>query len=648
VPRERLHGAENPVSARHRLKDLSELRDMSESRRGTARRAFIPLPLGRVRPLGWLKEQLEIQRDGLFGRLEEVWQRPGPENGRLGGKGDGGEIVPCYLDGIVPLAYLLDDSGLKKKVRKWMDRILNNSDGNGLPGPETGRPGRWWPGAVMLKALAQYAEASGDERVEPAMAAYLMNMYKNLPETPLGEQGKFRWGEYLVSIIWLSDRMTCPVLTRLALVLRKQGYDWVDHFRYFRIEGAVRENPNMASQAVNHAMAAKYPALWSLFSGRAGDGKASDTAVAMLDRFHGCATGLFTGDGHLAGKNPSRGTELCAVVEYMYSLEVLSSLLGEAAYADRLESLCYNNLPAAFTADMRACQCVQQANQVLCSIDERAWTSGGDANVFGPGLNHPCCTADFGQGWPKFVSHAWMGIPGGGLAAVALGPSEVNVEIGGVRVAVKETTGYPFTGEIEFEVKTSSAVSFPLAVRVPGWAVGAEISLNGETPRPVVPGRYHILTRTWRKKERVVLVLPMRVRISRRYNDSVAVHRGPLTFALKIESEWRRVRGKKPAADYEVYPRSKWNYALVVEPGGETPLFGVEEKAVKMPCFSGEKAPVVLTAKAREVPFWRMEGVSAAPPPPGLVATSAPVEEVRLVPYGSAKLRITEFPVTGI
>jgi len=623
------------------------MKNISKQGNATTRRAFVPLPLGSVRPLGWLKEQLEIQRDGLSGRLEEIWPRLGPDNGWLGGKGDHGEVAPCWLDGVVPLAYLLDDSGLKKKVRKWMDRILNNRGEDGRLGPETERPDGWWPRAVMLKALAQYAEASGDERVKPAMAAYLMHMYKTLPENPLGEQGKFRWGEYLVSILWLCDRMTCPVLTRLALTLRKQGYDWMDHFRYFRIEDTVRENPNPASEAVNHAMAVKYPALWSLFSGDAAEGKVSDTAVAMLDRFHGCATGLFTGDRHLAGKNPSRGTELCALVEYMYSLEVLSSLLGEAAYADRLESLCYNNLPAAFTADMEALQCVQQANQVLCSIDERAWTSGDDANIFGTGLDHPCCAADFSQGWPKFVAHAWMGLPGGGLAAVALGPSEVNVEIGGARVTVKETTGYPFSGGIEFEVKTSSAVSFPLAIRVPGWAAGAEISLNGETPHPVVPGRYHVLTRTWRKKEKVVLILPMRVRISRRYNDSVSVHRGPLAFALEMESEWRRVGGRKPAADYEVYPRSKWNYALVVEPGREAPLFGVEERTVKMPCFSEKKAPVVLTAKAREVPFWGMEGASAAPPPAAPAAASPPVEEVRLIPYGSAKLRITEFPVTG-
>jgi hypothetical protein len=138
----------------------------------------------------------------------------------------------------------------------------------------------------------------------------------------------------------------------------------------------------------------------------------------------------------------------------------------------------------------------------------------------------------------------------------------------------------------------------------------------------------------------------MKPRVSRWYNDAVAVHRGPLTFSLRIGSMWNRVKGEAPACDYEVTPTSPWNYALAIDPANPQKSLTVEETGVKMPCFVELKAPVVMTAKARKVPAWGMDGASAAPPPKSPVTSSEPVEEVQLIPYACAKLRITEFPVT--
>ena len=128
--------------------------------------------------------------------------------------------------------------------------------------------------------------------------------------------------------------------------------------------------------------------------------------------------------------------------------------------------------------------------------------------------------------------------------------------------------------------------------------------------------------------------------------DVVAVHRGALTYSLRIGSRWKQIGGTAPAADYEVRPTSPWNYALIIDTEQPEKSLTVEEKSVKMPCFSEIKAPVVITAQARQVPDWGMEGASAAPPPKSPVTSSKPVENVELIPYGAAKLRITEFPVT--
>ncbi|MCS7059594.1 MAG: hypothetical protein NZM14_00365 [Thermoflexales bacterium] len=68
--------------------------------------AFSPIPLGSIRPAGWLLNQLSIQADGLSGHLDEFWPDVA-QSGWIGGEAEGWERGPYWLDGLVPLAYLL-------------------------------------------------------------------------------------------------------------------------------------------------------------------------------------------------------------------------------------------------------------------------------------------------------------------------------------------------------------------------------------------------------------------------------------------------------------------------------------------------------------------------------------------------------------
>ena len=68
--------------------------------------SYAELPLGAIRPEGWLKEQLKRQADGLTGHLDEIYPEVmGPDNAWLGGEGDAWERGPYWLDGLLPLAY---------------------------------------------------------------------------------------------------------------------------------------------------------------------------------------------------------------------------------------------------------------------------------------------------------------------------------------------------------------------------------------------------------------------------------------------------------------------------------------------------------------------------------------------------------------
>src|SRR5690349_7758292 len=80
------------------------------------RAQFKEIPLGSIKPKGWLLHQLQIMRNGTTGHLDEVYNKLKNDNGWLGGTGDGWEETPYWLDGATPLAFLLNDSELKKKV----------------------------------------------------------------------------------------------------------------------------------------------------------------------------------------------------------------------------------------------------------------------------------------------------------------------------------------------------------------------------------------------------------------------------------------------------------------------------------------------------------------------------------------------------
>ncbi|NLD73547.1 MAG: hypothetical protein GX649_12625 [Chloroflexi bacterium] len=614
--------------------------------------ALEPLPLGAIHPLGWLRRQLEIQRDGLSGHLDEFWPDVAA-SGWIGGDAEGWERGPYWLDGVVPLAYLLDDEALLNKVHRWMDHILAHQHPDGWLGPirDTSRGEKYgaydpWPVFVALKAMTQYQEATGDERIIPAMERFFRRLEGLLAEQPLYSWGQHRWADLVLSIHWLYARTGEEGLLALAETARAQGFDWRAHYARFPYTERTRpEERNLVSHVVNNAMAIKTAGVWYRQSHEEADRQGPYTAIEVLDGYHGQVTGVFSGDEHLAGRDPSQGTELCAVNEYLYSLEVLLATLGDPALADRLERIAFNALPATFSPDMWAHQYDQQANQPMCAVtgEERVYTSNGpDANIYGLEPNFGCCTANLSQGWPKFAASLWMRTPDGGLAAVAHAPSKVHTKVDGVAVAVASETGYPFRESLTITVRPEGPVRFPLYIRIPAWAEGAQVDGADATP-----GGFHRLERTWEGETQVQVTLPMRPQVERRYRGAASIVRGPLVYALEIGEEWRQIGGEPPHADWEVHPTTPWNYALRLDP--EDPADSVAFCAGRIGDvpFSPAGAPLRAQVQGRRVPDWRIERHAAGPLPPSPVRSEEPLETLTLLPYGCTNLRIAEFPVLG-
>ena len=632
--------------------------------------AATPLPLGEIKPAGWLKRQLQIQASGLGGHLDEFWPDVA-QSSWIGGKAEGWERGPYWLDGFIPLAIELDDAALKARAQKWVDYILVHQCDDGWLGPLAGNPDPAsrlsqydiWPRFVLLKALTQWQEATGDPRIVQALTRFLHCADALLDQKPLDEWARARWADFSLSIYWLYDRTREPWLLDLAAKVHAQGLDWsglaqdfpyrekttqraLEHYREAAHGKWINDQFN-GTHGVNVGMGLKAPAVWSRQSTAKSDAAASLQLLRALDQFHGQPTGIFSCDEHLAGLNPSQGSELCTVVETMFSLETMLQTTPEVALADRLEMIAFNALPGTFSDDMWAHQYDQQANQVICKISDPHIYSdnGAEANLFGLEPNFGCCLANFHQGWPKLASHLWMKSEAGDLMAMAYAPCDVRTQIGGSDVQIHVQTDYPFDSILDITVTASAPAKFPIDLRIPTWAQGATVSVAEGKPKLIAPGTFHRLERRWSGSTSIKLILPMPVRTQPQFNGSVAVYRGPLVFSLNLKPAWNKLRDRAPTADWELSPTLPWNFGLQLNNHAPNLGFAISNQPLSATPFSGDSPPIRLLGLAREIPSWNMVSNAAAPPPISPIESSEPVETVELIPYGCAKLRLTDFPV---
>jgi uncharacterized protein len=640
---------------------------------------FTELPLGTVLPAGWLLRQLQIMRDGTTGHLDEVYDKLKNSNGWLGGTGDGWEETPYWLDGAVPLAYLLDDKALKEKVLRYINWTLDHQRPSGYFGPLTGtdRAGTpvspenctkgedWWPKMVMLKVLQQYYSATKDPRVLPFMQKYFDYQLRTLKACPLGQWTEWaasRGSENILMAQWLYTLLQEPSLLELASLIESQSFPWSTWLgnRDWVIEAAAHQNAEnwMHRHGVNVSMGLKSPALNYQRTGDENYLRAQKTGYCDLMTLHGLPMGIFSSDEDLHGNDPGQGAELCAIVETMYSLEQSLAITGDVDYMDALERIAYNALPTQTTDDYNAKQYYQIPNQVQVKKGIFNFSLPMDrqmTNVLGMRSGYTCCLANMHQGWTKYATHLWYQTSEKGLAAVEYSPCRVTATVGNTNtgVLINEVTDYPFDENILFEINTSIPVDFPIQLRIPSWCHEAVVLLNGKELRRDHGGQMITINRTWQGGDKLTLQLSMEVRVSQWGSNSRAIERGPLVYALKLEERWEKGHDESEGDYWCVFPVGDWNYGLiqktVTDPASSVKVTKTNPINRDF-TWNLKHAPLELITQGRKIPSWQLVN-DVAPVPVtdrnGLFKgpVEGPVETITLVPYGFTKVRIVAFPV---
>ena len=130
-----------------------------------------------------------------------------------------------------------------------------------------------------------------------------------------------------------------------------------------------------------------------------------------------------------------------------------------------------------------------------------------------------------------------------------------------------------------------------------------------------------------------------KVKYSKWYKNSVGVEFGPLVFALDLDEKWEKISGNRIFYDAEVATQSPWNFAINCSED-----INVHMNEVLGNPFDKKYNPLVMSLKAKKIENRKEENNSAGNIPFSPVKTDSPEEIVKLIPYGTARLRISEFP----
>ncbi len=633
------------------------------------------LPIGSIRPDGWLYSQLRLAND--------LQKRLGGTDGLLtDGAWTNGEAFPRYVRGLILLAGVTGDRVLLEKAESYVAPIFASANEGGNFGPE----GKFIsPKIEAVKAVLSYFELTGDERALNFLRKFFKSQFNTFSVTPCWYQSRARLLEEIPAIEAVFKETDSEWLHDLGEKLRDASNDWFKlavKFRYKHPSGRYLntlhlkklrkkieeyENPSSDSvkplsvdkansewkkrahqvavetSGVSIAKAIKYPCTYGRFIGDAELKNLSIKMISALERYHGNATGAFSADFRLAGTYPTRGIDVESAVETVESLVEVLAETGDFAVADLIEKIVFNLIPASAFDDVRAVQDIAVPNQLEASVEMKENLKEceyGNA-YFGGVLSRGAIS--FISAYPLFIKSICM-TRDKELNFLTYAPCTIDTVVAGSRIRIKEDTAYPFRNAIVFKVEQADGdPEIKINFRVPAHTTmqlisGGQVVASGDD---VISVKCVLKTGST-----FMLKLDIPLSVLENKDGTLSMYKGNVLLASKIASETRVSMDRHI---YYVNFAKRWNFTPVVDKrsaDGVRRLYDNEQTFVNdigaIP-YDHEKPPFEIKVRCKNVTNWDFDvsGNCSIPRKPSFSEESI---ERTFVPFGCTSVRMCQFP----
>lgn len=476
------------------------------------------LPLGDVKPRGWLQAQMKqdlqgfvgnldrlvpdlIVKDDIYGKNRLTTKVKAKDVGAIVENGDwnvqflwwNSETQSNWRDGLVRQAFLSGDLKAQQRAKAYIARILSTQDTDGYLGvyaPDlryklTGENGELWAKATLFRVLLGYYELTKDPMVWQAVVKAVDNVMVNYP---INQSSPFRAEKPFAGLS--HGLVFTDVLDRLYQLTNDRKYLDYALFLYTDYsKNAVSETdvqlPNILNDSYRmhghgvHSYEHLRPltvAYWA--SGDAQLKQALDRYQQRIERLT-TPTGGPIGDEWITqtiADATQTGYEYCSLHELLHSYSVLLQKTGRPAYADQIERLFFNAAQGARHPTHSSIAYLKTDNSYAMTGTKNG---GGDPKQtrykYSPVHQDAavCCVPNAGRIAAYYVQAMWMR-QADGLVANLLGPCQLTTQLGDNAVSIQESTDYPNQTSFVFTIQAQRP--FRLTIRQPVWATAATCS----------------------------------------------------------------------------------------------------------------------------------------------------------------------------
>jgi DUF1680 family protein len=267
-------------------------------------------------------------------------------------------------------------------------------------------------------------------------------------------------------------------------------------------------------------------ACGALYDGASPDGSKDQKSITRTHQAYGRDYQLPNSTAH---------NETCASIgNALWNWRMLQ-ITGEARFADVLELVLYNAALAGISLDGTRFFYVNTLRQLDQMPVDLRWSRERE-----PFISCFCCPPNLVRTIAEVGSYAY-GKSGDKVWVHLYGGNTLDTELAdGSRLRLSQETDYPWDGRVKIAIDAAPGRACSLMLRIPGWARGAALSLNGMPvqQRPE-PGTYIEMRRAWSAGDVLQLTLPMPVRLMQAHplveeaRNQVAIQRGPVVYCLE-------------------------------------------------------------------------------------------------------------------